>query len=138
MEPPVLIQIDSNPNCPAMDGLVFQPETPPRVISQVRTIRHGTEMWCKITGVGESGIPCSAMACLIQDSGDGACHLVFGGAWGLRLKAGDRDWDLDDPDQWGEAYLLLPGDGNDLQFASTASVTASAAYETIAPKDAGP
>ncbi|HKE21725.1 MAG TPA: hypothetical protein VKB88_04995 [Bryobacteraceae bacterium] len=50
-------------------------------------------MWCSVTGVAESGNPCSAMACLIEDSGDGACHLVFGGAWGLRLKTGDRDWD---------------------------------------------
>jgi hypothetical protein len=39
-------------------------------------------MWCDITGIGESGKPCTAMACLIEDSGDGACHLVFGGAWG--------------------------------------------------------
>ena len=122
MELPVLIQIDSNPNCPPMAGLVFQPQTPARAISQIRTARKGTEMWCSVTGVGESGIPCPAMACLVEDSGDGACHLVFGGAWGLRLKTGDRDWDLNDPDQWGEPYLLLPGDASDLRFASTGSV----------------
>jgi hypothetical protein len=93
MEPAVLIQIDSNPNCLPMDSLVFQPQTPPRAISEIRMKREGTEMWCSVTGVAESGNPCSAMACLIEDSGDGACHLVFGGAWGLRLKTGDRDWD---------------------------------------------
>jgi hypothetical protein len=48
-------------------------------------------------------------------------HLVFGGAWGLRLKTGGPDWNLDDPDQWGEAYLLLGGDGSDLRFGSTSS-----------------
>jgi hypothetical protein len=61
------------------------------------------------------------MACLIEDSGDGACHLVFGGAWGLRLKTGGPDWNLDDPDQWGETYLLLGGDGSDLRFVSVSS-----------------
>src|SRR5215471_3691003 len=121
MEPPVLIQIDDNPNCPPMDGLVFQPKTPPRAISHVRTMRHGAEIWCPITGIGESGMFCTAMTCLIEDSGDGACHLVFGGAWGLRLKADDCEWDLNDPDQWGEAYLLLSGDGNDLRFGATTS-----------------
>ena len=129
MEPPVLIQIDSNPNCPPMDGLVFQPQTPPRPISQVRTVRHGDEIWCNITGVEESGIACPALACLIEDSGDGACYLVFGGAWGLRLNAGDQDWDLADPGQWGEAYMLLPGDGSDLRFASAAALTAVVAKE---------
>lgn len=121
MEPPVLIQIDSNPNCPPMDGLVFQPRMPPRAISQVRTSRHGMEMWCEVTGVDESGMPCPAMACLIEDSGDGACYLIFGGAWGLRLKASGHDWDLNDSDQWGEAYLLLPSDESDLRLFPSAS-----------------
>ena len=47
-------------------------------------------MWCEITGVAELGTPCPPMACLIDDSGDGACYLVFGAAWGLRLKTGER------------------------------------------------
>jgi hypothetical protein len=117
MEPQVFIQIDENPNCARMDGLVFQPRTAPRAVSQVRTVRGGTEMWCEITGIGESGAECPAMACLIDDSGDGACYLIFGAAWGLRLNIGERGWDLNDPDQWGETYLLLPGDGSDLRFA---------------------
>ena len=118
MEPPVLIQVDPNPNCQPMDGLVFQPQTPARAILQIRTLRRGLELWCSITGVDDSGNPCPAMACLIEDSGDGACHLVFGGAWGLRLKTGNCDWDFNDPDQWGEPYLLLPGDPADLRFES--------------------
>ena len=117
MEHQVFIQIDENPNCTPMDGLVFQPRTAPRAVAQVRTMRRGTEMWCEITGLTESGARCPAMACLIDDSGDGACYLVFGAAWGLRLNIGGRGWDLNDPDQWGEAYLLLPGDGSDLRFA---------------------
>ena len=120
MEPRVLIQIDENPNCAPMDGLVFQPRTTPRAVSQVRVARDGIEMWCDITGFSEPGAPCPAMACLIDDSGDGKCHLVFGGPWGLRLKTGDGGWDLNDPDQWSETYLVLPGDGEDVRFQTAA------------------
>jgi hypothetical protein len=120
MEAQVLIQVDENPNCAPMDGLVFQPRTAPRPVSRVRTLRLGTETWCDITGLTESGAPTAAMACLIDDSGDGASYLVFGSAWGLRFKIGQRGWNLDDPDQWGEAYLLLPADGSDLHFTAPA------------------
>jgi hypothetical protein len=80
-------------------------------------MHDGVERWCDVTGVDESGILCPAMACLIEDSGDGACYLIVGGAWGLRLKADGGDWDLEDPAQWGEGYLLLSGDVGNLQFA---------------------
>jgi hypothetical protein len=116
----VLIQIDENPNCAPMDGLVFQPRMVPRPVSRVRTVHLGTETWCDITGLTESGAPTPAMACLIEDSGDGASYLVFGAAWGLRCKIGQCGWDLNDPDQWGEVYVLLPADGSDLHFAAPA------------------
>src|SRR5260370_42030924 len=90
MEPQVFIQIDENPNCTPVDGLVFQPRTAPAAVWQVQTVRRGTEMWCQITGLDEPGTPCPAMACLIADSGDGACYLIFGATWRLRLKTGHR------------------------------------------------
>jgi hypothetical protein len=46
---------------------------------------------------------------LIDDSGDGACYLVVGGAWGLRFRSGGT--------QWGEPCLLLAADDADLQFS---------------------
>ena len=105
MEPVVLIEVVENPNCESMDSLVFQPRTQPRPISQVRTLRDGKEVWCDISGVDAGGSECPAMACVIDDSGDGACNLIFGGAWGLRLRTVDGD-------AWGEAYLLSPADGD--------------------------
>jgi hypothetical protein len=104
MEPVVLIEVEENPNCESMDGLVFQPRTAPRPISQVRTVRGGNEVWCDISGMDAGGGLIPAMACVIDDSGDGACNLIFGGAWGLRLRTAEGD-------AWGEAYLLLPADG---------------------------
>jgi hypothetical protein len=102
----VFIQIDQNPNCAPMDGQVFQPRTEPRAITHVR---H-EEVWCEITGLDEDSDPTPAMACLIDDSGEGAAWLIFGGAWGLQLK---------DPmgREWGEPLLLLGSDAGSLRFA---------------------
>lgn len=112
MTPPgsaVFIQIEENPNCAAWDGQVFQPRTPPREITHVRSERAGTAIWCRITGLEQGGQPCPAMACLVDDSGDGACYLIFGGDWGLRL--------TDESEvSWGEPYMLLPAHGADLRF----------------------
>jgi hypothetical protein len=108
MEPPLFIQIDENPNCAAMDGLVFQPKAPPRKVKRVRISRDGVTAWCEVSGMTETGAPCPALASPIDDSGDGACYLVSGGAWGLRLTS--------ESGAFGESYLLLGGDGADLEF----------------------
>ncbi|HTA46326.1 MAG TPA: hypothetical protein VK789_27975 [Bryobacteraceae bacterium] len=110
--PAVLIQIDENPNCAAWDGQVFQPRTPPKEVSQVRVERNGDAAWCEITGLDDGDKRCPAMACLVDDSGDGACLLVFGGSWGLRLN------DVSKGDTWGVPYMLLPASGADLRFVS--------------------
>lgn len=109
---PVLIQIDENPNCIAWDSQVFQPRTPPRRVNQVRVERGGDPVWCEITGLDEGEQRCHAMACMVDDSGDGACFLIFGGSWGLQLS------DASKGDTWGVPYLLLPANGADLQFVS--------------------
>src|SRR5258708_2132981 len=113
-QPVVFLQIDENPNCPAFDGQVFQPKTPARPIVQVRLERNGSVEWWDITGLDEH-TPSPAMACLIDDSGDGACLLVFGGSWGLRFKKPfTGSWDLNDHSQWGSGLLLLARDGSDV------------------------
>ena len=50
-----------------------------------------------------------AIASLIDDSGDGACYLITGGTWGLKLSSEDV--------AFGEPYLLLSRDGKDIEFA---------------------
>lgn len=108
----IFVQIDENPNCAAMDGQVFQPRTPPRAVRQIRMVREGKERWCDVTGLDEGGQECDASAYLVDDSGDGACYLVVGGAWGLRFRS------VDDGAQWGEPYLLMAADGGDLRFSA--------------------
>jgi len=116
MEPPLFIQIDENPNCAAMDGLVFQPKAPPRKVKRVRISRNGLTEWRQISGMTDAGVPCPALASLIDDSRDGACYLVGGGAWGLRLRS--------ETGASGESYLASGGDGADLEFDSNPTDTA--------------
>ena len=114
----VYIQIPENPNCQAVEGHVFQCRTAARTVRRVRVELAGGEAWCAITGLEEGGGVCAAQACLIEDSGEGECFLVVGGSWGLRLASGAAPtaWDVNDGAQWGEAFLILGGDGADLEF----------------------
>ncbi len=41
---------------------------------------------------------------------------MVGGGWGLRFRRNSKDWSFEDPEQWGEPFLILGGDGADLQF----------------------
>ena len=114
----MFIQIPENPNCAAVDGQVFECRTPPRPVTQVRIEHHGSDEWWDITGIDERGDICPATGCLIEDSGEGACYLVIGGTWGVRLRQSSvaAPWSLSDVNQWGESLLLLGGEGADLRF----------------------
>ena len=113
----IFIQIDANPNCAAMDGQIFQPRSEARAVREIRVSRGGEEHWCAVTGLDEGGAKCDANAYLVDDSGDGACYLVVGGAWGLRFR------DLAGGEEWGEPYLLMSADGGDLRFVSLSERT---------------
>ena len=116
---PVLLQIAENPNCERIDAQVFQCRAVRRVVTHVLWELGGDMQWCPVTGLNEGGVPTDAWACLVEDSGDGACYLVVGGEWGLRLKrpADDGEWNPGDARQWGVPYFLLAGDGGSLRFA---------------------
>jgi len=109
VEPPIYIQIEENPNCASMAGQVFQPKTPPRQVKRVRMFRNGRPIWCDVVALDEGGRIGPAIASLIDDSGDGNCYLITGGTWGLKLSS--------EADAFGEPYLLLSGDGKDIEFA---------------------
>jgi hypothetical protein len=117
---PVLIQIPENPNCEAMDAQVFQCRSAARAVTHLLLERQGRMEWCPVTGLEEGGAPCPATACLVEDSGDGACYLVVGGEWGLRLQPAGvmEDWDVTNARQWGVPYFLLAGDAAALRFGA--------------------
>lgn len=115
------LTVDENLNCESIEGRVFNERTAPRPVSHVLRARSGQDVWCALTGLDAQGQACPALARKVDDSGEGTCTLVYGGAWGLRLKDPicKDPWSIDDPHQWGEPFLLLGGDAEDVRFTST-------------------
>jgi hypothetical protein len=114
----MFLRFEENPNIGFVDDRVFQERSQPRAVTHVLRIKQGKEVWCSVVGLNNVGQPQPAQACKVDDSGEGTCWLLYGGLWGLRLSDDENaDWSVDDPSQWGEPFLLLPSDGEDLRFA---------------------
>lgn len=119
----MFLRFEENPNCGFVDDRVFTERSDVRELTHVLRIRKGEQVWCPIIGMESENKWVPAKARKVEDSGEGICYLVSGGLWGLRLKdptCADA-WSLDDAHQWGEGFLLLPSDGEDLRFAATPS-----------------
>ena len=116
----MILEIESNPNCEQSLFLRFKEAGPPKRVVKVRTFERRSEgEWCWVTGwTDDPGRPaCPAHAQLVEDSGAGLTHLVYGGIYGVRLKPVvlSEDWSLHSPNQWGEPYLSL-ADPRDIIF----------------------
>lgn len=134
----LFLEVDPNPNCDAVDGMMYQALEPPRRVRQIRITRAGQETWCWVTGVespAAAGQPprwVPAQVQKISDSGAGIAWCIIGGRWGLRFQhaapaeapvrpsgqpaaSGAPGWDLADAAQWGEPYKIY-GDLQDLQL----------------------
>src|SRR5438477_976347 len=109
----MFLRFEENPNFGFCDDRVFQERSETREVSHILRQRDGQELWCPVVGINNVGQPQPAMACKVEDSGEGICYLVYGGLWGLRLRhpTCQDEWAFDDEHQWGEPFLLLPGDG---------------------------
>lgn len=120
-ERPVIVEVESNENCEASVFARFKEIRPARPVVQVRLYdRNPAGEWHWVTGWSdnEATPPCPAYAQLVEDSGAGLTHLIYGGFYGLRFKPIDIEeaWDLESLHQWGEAYLSLASD-RDLRYA---------------------
>ena len=107
----MVIEIEPNANCSEAEMKVFQEMGPAVVVREICYYRKGPKpQWCAITGwsIEDGGKPCPALAQKIGDSGDGEAILIYGGNGGLRLSFSHNiaPWSLDDPNQWGEPYLV--------------------------------
>jgi hypothetical protein len=117
----VIVEVESNENCEGSFFGRFKEVRPARPVSQVRLYdRNPTGEWYRITGWSDNEVTpeCPAYAQLVEDSGAGLTHLVYGGIQGLRFKpiTIEEGWDLGSLHQWGEAYLSLSSD-RDLRYA---------------------
>jgi hypothetical protein len=117
----VIVEVESNENCESSFFARFKEVGPARPVFQVRLYeRNPAGEWCWVTGWSdnEQTPACPAYAQLVEDSGSGLAHLVYGGLYGLRFRPIhlDEPWSLASPHQWGEAYLSL-ADTRDLRYA---------------------
>jgi hypothetical protein len=118
----VILEVESNENCEMSVFARFKEAGPARLVSQVRLYdRNPAGEWYWVTGWSDDANdpPCPAYAQLVEDSGSGLAHLVYGGLYGLRFKPVDVEepWNLTSSAQWGEAYLSLASD-RDLRWAA--------------------
>jgi hypothetical protein len=118
---PVIVEVESNENCEASVFARFKEIGLARPVLQVRLYdRNPAGEWYWATGWSddEQTPVCPAYAQLVEDSGAGLTHLVYGGIHGLRFKPINIEeaWNLENPLQWGEAYLSLASD-RDLRYA---------------------
>ena len=117
----MIVEVESNENCETGIFARFKEVKPARPVLQVRLYdRNPAGEWYWVTGWSDnSQTPlCPAYAQLVEDSGAGLTHLVYGGIYGLRFRPLHIDelWSLESPHQWGEAYLSL-ADDRDLRYA---------------------
>ncbi len=116
----MIVEVESNENCEGSAFARFKEVGPARPINQVKLYdRNPTGEWYWITGWSddEQTPACPAYAQLVEDSGAGLTHLVYGGLYGLRFKPIhiEEAWNLESPHQWGETYLSLASD-RDLRY----------------------
>lgn len=111
----MVIDVRPNPNCPEETQATYKDIAPPRPVRRVRLYRASDagELY-DVTGWTADGRACPAMAQKIEDSGQGTAFAVFGGDGGVRLRPSLKSapWSLNDPDQFGEAYLVLTDEGD--------------------------
>jgi hypothetical protein len=117
----VIVEVESNENCEASVFARFKEISPARPVLQVRLYdRNPAGEWYWVTGWSddEQTPARQAYAQLVEDSGAGLSHLIYGGLYGLRFKPLEsaEPWSLESPHQWGETYLSLASD-RDLRYA---------------------
>ena len=106
------VEVESNPNSLMSANLVFKNLAEPFGVTGVRIFEGEPDgRLCDVTGWSSEGdgSPVEAYAVQVEDSGSGAAYLIYGGDWGLRLRAADDngDWNADNHEQWGETHLVL-------------------------------
>ncbi len=109
----MFIDIEPNANIDSSVSTVYRDIDSPREVYCIKYKLQDSDEAMQITGYDhETGKPCPAYACHIEESGDGLALLIYGGSAGIRLKRleDESEWDLSSPNQWGETHLIYPHD----------------------------
>ena len=112
------IEVEDNGNSYAVPMRLFSTLGDTSAVRRLKMdTARGTGQPHLVTGWSSEGdgAPVPAYWVAVEDSGAGISYLVYGGDWGLRFKPqhSDREWALDEAEQFGEPYLLL-GDPSDI------------------------
>lgn len=113
------IEMEPNPNCQESVQFVFNELEAARPISGIRAGDEGKEFDCDVIGVEEGGQWVPAQAIKIADSSDGIAYLIYGGAWGIRIRPASHSkepWDVSNRSQWGEPFKIY-GNPKDIFYA---------------------
>ncbi len=114
------IEVEDNPNCRGSEQFVFRELEPPRLIRGIKITERGKEISCEVTGVESESKFVPARVVKIADSGAGFAYLIYGGAWGIRIRPethGGEAWDLSNKHQWGEPFKIY-GSEEDLIYVA--------------------
>ena len=119
----VVVEIPENPNCNPVDLRVFHDVEAPRAVRQVCLQRLNEPLaWYDVSGWTLDNRPCPAVACRVDDSGEGLALLVTGGEAGLRLRpvGSGNVWSLEDTSQWGASFLLMANEAGVVEYGEVA------------------
>ena len=103
------IEVEESPNGAASEQFVFKELGKPRPVRAIRAEVKGKETICEVTGVGRGPQWTQAYGVKIADSSEGHAFLIYGSAWGIRLRPerGTKEsWDFSSEDQWGEPFKI--------------------------------
>ena len=108
----MIVEVESNDNCEASFFGRFKDIRPARPVLQVKLYdRNPSGEWYWITGWSddERTPACPAYAQLVEDSGAGLTHLIYGGIYGLRFKPINIEeaWNLKSPTSMGRGISLV-------------------------------
>ena len=117
----MIVEVESNENCEGSIFARFKEVGTARPVQQVKLYdQNPAGEWYRVTGWSDDAQTpaCPAYAQLVEDSGAGLTHLVYGGIYGLRFKpiSIEEAWNIESPHQWGETYLSLASN-RDLRYA---------------------
>ena len=113
------IEVEASPNGPASEQFVFKELGRPRPVRSIRAEVRGAEALCEVTGVEPGARWITAYAVKVADSSDGYAFLIYGGAWGIRLRpelGAKGPWNFSSNEQWGEPFKVY-GSEEDIIYA---------------------
>ena len=112
------IEVEESLNGPFREQFVFKELGKPRPVKAIIAEVKGKETVCDVTGVERGGKWVRPYGLKIADSSEGHAFLIYGGAWGIRLKSATHaePWDFSSANQWGEPFKIY-GSEADIIYA---------------------